>query len=233
MNKNRAALLAARLTPGTTVTLKSDDSAWTVVGPAGAGKLSLVDASGEEMTVALAQVVPPDRDAGAAELRQVCGVPLSLTRTSGDPIRAAVEDGTIGRDGKAIRKTGPRLPKPDAAKLAVRPVNEARRLGTEPPKVAKTAAVRAPRVAGAAPQPKATRACCCGCGEQVTGWFRMGHDARFHGWMKKIARGKMGANEIPATAAKLMTIVAGRPTTDYDGSDCAKWLDATVTDAGR
>lgn len=71
------------------------------------------------------------------------------------------------------------------------------------------------------PRPKAAKAlrpCCCGCGELVAGSFRMGHDARFHGWMKRIADGKLDPATIAPSAVALMSLVAGKPTTDYDGS---------------
>jgi hypothetical protein len=62
--------------------------------------------------------------------------------------------------------------------------------------------------------------CACGCGSTCKPHrhFAQGHDARFHGWMRRIAQDIISASEIPASAAKLMTIVNGTPTTDYDGS---------------
>ena len=37
--------------------------------------------------------------------------------------------------------------------------------------------------------PKELHECLCGCGEMVGGRFRMGHDARYHGWLNKLASG--------------------------------------------
>jgi hypothetical protein len=63
--------------------------------------------------------------------------------------------------------------------------------------------------------------CACGCGETLLSAkraFRQGHDARFHGWGKRIASGDLDPATIPASARKLFTLVNGAPTTDYDGS---------------
>lgn len=99
-----------------------------------------------------------------------------------------------------------------ASKLKAKPPKgDVRPLGT--PKVAK-----APKGERAPKAPKALHPCCCGCGEMVSGFFKMGHDARFHGWMRKLADGRLEVKDIPASAAKLMNIVNGVPTTDYDGS---------------
>jgi len=38
--------------------------------------------------------------------------------------------------------------------------------------------------------PRQLHPCLCGCGEQVGGRFRMGHDGRYYGWMKRIVGGK-------------------------------------------
>lgn len=43
----------------------------------------------------------------------------------------------------------------------------------------------------AAPRPPATvRKCACGCGDETTGFFVPGHDARFKGWLLRIERGE-------------------------------------------
>lgn len=44
--------------------------------------------------------------------------------------------------------------------------------------------------------PKAKVACWCGCGGQTGGRFVPGHDARFHGLAKKVARGQTEAGPI-------------------------------------
>lgn len=55
-----------------------------------------------------------------------------------------------------------------------------------------------------APVEKVINDCQCGCGGKTGSKFVPGHDARFHGWEKKIARGEMKFSEIPASAAKIM-----------------------------
>lgn len=39
--------------------------------------------------------------------------------------------------------------------------------------------------------------CGCGCGTLVAGRFSMGHDARFHGWIKRVGDGRMSIAELP------------------------------------
>jgi hypothetical protein len=49
--------------------------------------------------------------------------------------------------------------------------------------------------------------CACGCGEQVLNAkreFRQGHDARVHGWAKKVERGDMKLTELNPTAQAWM-----------------------------
>lgn len=46
--------------------------------------------------------------------------------------------------------------------------------------------------------PKELGDCQCGCGEKVARNFKQGHDARTHGWGKKIDRGEMKFSEIPS-----------------------------------
>lgn len=64
--------------------------------------------------------------------------------------------------------------------------------------VAKTKTVKAPK-AKAEKKEKAVvtlKPCGCGCGEKVTRTFRPGHDARYYGWLKRVANGKMGYSEL-------------------------------------
>ena len=58
---------------------------------------------------------------------------------------------------------------------------------------------RKPKVAKAPINP-----CGCGCGELVVNNFRMGHDGRFHGWLKRLAAGKMSLKELPTQVRKGM-----------------------------
>lgn len=67
--------------------------------------------------------------------------------------------------------------------------------------VAKKAA--APKAAKAKTE-KVLNECLCGCGGMTGGNFAPGHDARVHGWGKKIARGDMKFSEIPAIAQKFL-----------------------------
>lgn len=51
---------------------------------------------------------------------------------------------------------------------------------------------------------KVESACKCGCGGVTFAAFCPGHDARYHGWAKKIARGDMKFSEVPPAAAKAL-----------------------------
>lgn len=42
--------------------------------------------------------------------------------------------------------------------------------------------------------PAKVRDCVCGCGTETTGNFAPGHDARFHGWITKLADGRIQRN---------------------------------------
>lgn len=42
--------------------------------------------------------------------------------------------------------------------------------------------------------PAKVRNCACGCGAETTGHFAPGHDARYHGWIKKLADGRIQRN---------------------------------------
>jgi hypothetical protein len=56
----------------------------------------------------------------------------------------------------------------------------------------------------AAKPPKTVRKCACGCGGETTSYFAPGHDARLHGWITKLADGRIEPKDIPAsTRAKL------------------------------
>ena len=59
--------------------------------------------------------------------------------------------------------------------------------------MAKKAAKKAPK-ARAAKAPKTVRNCVCGCGTETTGHFAPGHDARYHGWITKLADGRIQRN---------------------------------------
>lgn len=54
--------------------------------------------------------------------------------------------------------------------------------------------------------PKLLNLCGDGCGARVQRNFAMGHDARFHGWLKRLADGRMKPNEVPAGVAKILSL---------------------------
>jgi hypothetical protein len=45
--------------------------------------------------------------------------------------------------------------------------------------------------------PKFLNACGCGCGQPCKSRFLPGHDAKLHGWVKKLAAGVMSLDELP------------------------------------
>lgn len=51
-------------------------------------------------------------------------------------------------------------------------------------------------------EPAEMNDCICGCGEQCRNNFRPGHDARVHGWAKKVASGELKIGSLPPSAQK-------------------------------
>jgi hypothetical protein len=51
--------------------------------------------------------------------------------------------------------------------------------------------------------------CKCGCGEQVAGKFRMGHDSRYYSILKKVVGGKMKFSEMSELMRKEAKNIAG------------------------
>lgn len=49
---------------------------------------------------------------------------------------------------------------------------------------------------------KTVRKCACACGGETTGHFLPGHDARLHGWIKKLADGRIEPKDIPSSVVK-------------------------------
>lgn len=47
--------------------------------------------------------------------------------------------------------------------------------------------------------PKKVRNCACGCGTETTGHFAPGHDARVHGWIAKLADGRIEPKDTNAS----------------------------------
>lgn len=217
-------------------------------------------------------VLPADEP---TDPRRTTDRPICCSECGNDtPHDAAVVRGEQTLCPECAGTTKPTVTKAQAAKLAQRPVNEARPLGTPTPPTPRRAVAlvptngrptdpratlrhaighlvtsdqaacadatdlllghlrdtswavaptpapttKAPKAPREPKAPKEPRPCLCGCGEMTASSFRMGHDARFHGWMKRIADGKLDASTLPASAVALMTLVDGVPTTDYDGS---------------
>ncbi len=50
--------------------------------------------------------------------------------------------------------------------------------------------------------PKTVRKCFCGCGEETMSYFVPGHDARFHGWLKQIEKGKAAPEKLLTKAQR-------------------------------
>jgi hypothetical protein len=51
--------------------------------------------------------------------------------------------------------------------------------------------------------------CRCGCGELTGGTFRPGHDARYYGWLKKVASGEQEFKTLPNHLKKEFVDVKG------------------------
>lgn len=64
-----------------------------------------------------------------------------------------------------------------------------------------------------------TNNCMCGCGGKTAGFFVPGHDARYKGWMKKVARGEMTPEQLPNGIA---ANYAWKKTTDGKGKYTTK-----------
>lgn len=131
-------------------------------------------------------------------------------------------------------------------KLAVKPESTATPLGQTKTKTAKTAkpAVAA-KTAGKGAIAKATttvKKCACGCGDETTGFFVPGHDARFKGWLLKIERGQAQPTDLmPKKVADAYewkkvnrkvgdeTVTGLIPTTNYKGEPHEGYLKADGT----
>lgn len=71
--------------------------------------------------------------------------------------------------------------------------------------------------------PKTVRACACACGGQTTGSFVPGHDARMHGWIKKLGDGRLEPKEIPASVRAKLGLVQTK--TGFKASNPHFWQD--------
>ena len=70
--------------------------------------------------------------------------------------------------------------------------------------------------------PKTVRKCGCGCGEETMSYFAPGHDARYHGWVKKLAAGTLEPSDLTAAQRKALgdlkkTGKGFQPVLDYKG----------------
>lgn len=76
--------------------------------------------------------------------------------------------------------------------------------------------------AATAKVPKTVRKCYCGCGEETTSFFAPGHDARWHGWVKKLASGVLKPEDLTGQQKKSLGELkkAGKgyaPVLNYNG----------------
>ncbi len=123
------------------------------------------------------------------------------TKGSEDEIIAQLESIIEGLH-EPIGETPAAAPAPAAQEDVSKPVKEGKEMAA--PATKKTAPVKkqpaAKKVVAKAPkkekEPVVMKPCACGCATQVAKTFATGHDARVHGWMKKIADGRMKFSEI-------------------------------------
>lgn len=59
------------------------------------------------------------------------------------------------------------------------------------------------------PKVREQRPCACACGTATGGRFAPGHDARYFGWLKKIAAGTKEFKELPKAVQKVLVDVKG------------------------
>lgn len=52
--------------------------------------------------------------------------------------------------------------------------------------------------AKSAKPPRTVRKCACGCGEETMSYFAPGHDGRWHGWVAKLADGRLTPEDLSA-----------------------------------
>ena len=74
-----------------------------------------------------------------------------------------------------------------------------------PPEGKSAAAAKASRE----PKVREQNPCVCACGETTGGRFAPGHDARYYGWLKKIAAGTKEFKELPKAVQKVLVDVRG------------------------
>lgn len=118
--------------------------------------------------------------------RSACERVLESELTQASEVRSsnmAKQFGSIPVAGKSVKERE----SDRKAKLATKPKGEARPLTGA---AAKAKASARPKVV------KTVRKCACGCGDETMSYFVPGHDARYKGWLKKIAAGTMEVKDL-------------------------------------
>lgn len=126
------------------------------------------------------------------------------------------EANTVAQPAPPKKKGGPAAAPATAAEVGQptlsknQSANKARVAGQAAKKDAVAAQPKAPKAE------KVKRNCACGCVDpetnartQVGGYFAMGHDARYKGWMIKIERGQMAVKDLPPTVQKEVAAAGG------------------------
>lgn len=145
-----------------------------------------------------------------ARFRRMEGTELAANIASASKFGPDIEDSETEESNVASAAV-------TTAKTAVQK-NKDRIAGLKAAKAAKAAAPKAPRVAKSKEQSK----CKCGCGGLTGGNFVPGHDARFKGWLIKIAKGEMAVTDLKKEVREAYKWVKSskggqRPTTNYNG----------------
>lgn len=104
---------------------------------------------------------------------------LSVILGTPEPIDVQVKQHSVPQQGDSDMKNATAAPAKKATAKAAPP--------------AKAPRVKAEKVMGP---------CVCGCGGLTGGNFVPGHDSRVHSWQKKVAKGEIKLNSLPATAQK-------------------------------
>lgn len=107
-----------------------------------------------------------------------------------------------GGEKKAVATKAVAAPKTGPVPVEA-PVSDVKKANKERLERLKAGKAAKPPVAGAVAKvakpkkEKSRQPCKCGCGEEVTGSFAQGHDARFKSWLLKVERGQMAVKELP------------------------------------
>ncbi len=66
-------------------------------------------------------------------------------------------------------------------------------------------------------KPKAGRPCACGCADETRGGrFLPGHDARLYGWARRVERGVVALDDVPAPHTEAVRELLARQTAGSD-----------------